>query len=117
MVSRRLLGLLAALAVPVRALTGSKPKYQHEHRHEHARRPVNTSGRPVGSSASSFLQTDADADSAAMVSMTTLSKEEWHAQHKAMYETEFTIEFRGPPAPPRSRGLTELCAKRALLIV
>jgi len=52
-----------------------------------------------------------------MVSMTTLSKEEWHAQHKAMYETEFTIEFRGPPAPPRSRGLTELCAKRALLIV
>jgi len=28
-----------------------------------------------------------------MVSMTTLSKEEWHAQHKAMYETEFTIEL------------------------
>jgi len=82
--------LLLVLAVPAHALAGIKS----------GSRPgaaVSTLQTATGVRASrprvSVLQTEAESETESMVSMSTLTADEWNKYHDANYEKEFTIEL------------------------
>jgi len=86
MMSRRLIDLLAVLAVPAWALQAGA-----------GLEPTPGEASSAAGARASLLQTEAEAeeeaDSGATVSMSTFSATEWKAMRKALYEEPFVIEL------------------------
>lgn len=88
MISHQL--LFVALAVPARALVG----LNSGNRPGEALSILQTATKVEANKPSlSILQTEAESEAESMVSMSTLSTEEWNKYHDTNYEREFTIEL------------------------